>query len=116
MKKIHQKLVRDNIPDIIISVPDVKVKIKILNDDTDYKTALGLKLTEETRELLEVLRNDPDNKKAIMDEVADIKEVVDAIIVAYGIEPLAAANFQIDKKLLKGGFEKRIYLEETESC
>lgn len=116
MKKIHQKLVRDKIPDIIKNVHGVKATTRILHDDFDYKTALSFKLIEETRELLEVVRNNPDNINAIIDEVADIKEVVDAIIVAYGIDPLTAANHQIDKKLLKGGFEKRIYLEETESC
>ena len=110
----YQKLVRDKIPDIIEKLNGKKAKTRILINDADYRVALDFKLMEETRELQEVLRTKPIDKKAIMDEVADIKEVLDAILALYEIDTETALNHQIDKRLLKGGFEKRVYLEEVE--
>lgn len=107
MKIIHNKLVRDYIPEIIKS--DGKVpKTKILNKE-DYIVELNNKLVEEARELKSTKSN-----IEVTNEIVDILEIVDSIVQYYKIDRKEINLQKILKKKKRGGFAKRIYLEYEE--
>ena len=72
MEKVFNKLVRDNIPDIIASNGEEAV-IKVLDDD-EYKKELYKKLLEETNEVI----SSKDFNETI-EELADVLEILSAI-------------------------------------
>jgi predicted house-cleaning noncanonical NTP pyrophosphatase (MazG superfamily) len=94
-----EKLVRDNIPNIIRANGELP-STRILNDN-DYLTALDTKLREEVAEYLEA--ND-------LYEIADILEVLRAIAVARGMDFDQIERIRRDKLDKRGGFSKRISL------
>lgn len=100
------KLVRDKIPEKIEQNGEIAVT-RIL-DKKEYTEALRDKLFEE---MLEVL--DATDKKEILAECADLLEVVENIttLAGYTVEELEEEKRR--KKELRGGFEKRIFLETT---
>lgn len=100
---IHNKLVRDRIPEIIEK--SGKTPVTRMLDAEEYRAELRRKLTEETNEYLE---------SGELEELADILTVLRALCRADGhtIDELEAAY---DRKLeARGGFEERIYLIRTE--
>ena len=105
MERIYNKLVRDNIPEIIILSGETPVT-RILND-ADYKTALEEKLHEEYEE---VISSEGAEK---LEELADMIEVIRALAKAEGKtleEIVALADQKRDKR---GGFDKKIFLEKV---
>lgn len=104
LKKIHNKLVRDNIPKII-EVDNKICKVKTLSDE-QYKYELKKKLCEESIEVLQA-----DTTKQLTEEIADVMELVEALIKAYDIS-LDDVNSIKNKKLLKNGaFDNKVFLE-----
>lgn len=99
---IYNKLVRDLIPDIIES--GGKHAITRILSEEEFKSALDNKLMEEVKEYLE--SND-------IEEIADILEVLMAIMRYKGFTYLDVENIMKDKSSKRGGFEKKIYLEEV---
>lgn len=96
---IHNKLVRDNIPEII-SAEGHTPHIRIM-DDEEYCAALVEKLREETAEFLESRSHE---------ELADMLEVLLAFAEYHNctLEQLLAIR---DKKRERnGGFSQRIFL------
>lgn len=106
MEKIYNKLVRDNIPTIIEQDNEVPFT-RILNDN-DYKKELYKKLKEECDEVI-----DSKNTFELLEELADLLEVIKSIVQLEDktIEDIIETANQ--KKLKRGGFEKRIFLEKT---
>jgi predicted house-cleaning noncanonical NTP pyrophosphatase (MazG superfamily) len=100
---IYKKLVRDKIPDIIKASGSTPVT-RTLNDE-EYLDALRKKLVEEASEA----RDNP-----IVEELADIKEVIMTIskVKGYTAEEIEEARLAKFKK--RGGFDKRIFLESTD--
>ena len=96
---LHNKLVRDNIPDIIKSNGQ-SAKTVIL-DDEKYTAALEKKLKEETREYL--------CSKEIM-ELADILEVVEALAKNQGSSFDEVLQLKKQKQEENGAFDKKIFL------
>ncbi len=96
---LHNKLVRDNIPDIIKSNGQ-SAKTVIL-DDEKYTAALEKKLKEETREYL--------HSKELM-ELADILEVVEALAKNQGSSFDEVLELKKQKQEKNGAFDKRIFL------
>jgi predicted house-cleaning noncanonical NTP pyrophosphatase (MazG superfamily) len=99
----YHKLVRDKFTDVL-EAKGVKYKTHEAEHD-EFETELLEKLREEVLEFK--------NAKS-MDELADLLEVVDAVINLYSwsredIEAVKAA-----KLAERGGFTKRIILETTE--
>ena len=98
--KVYNKLVRDNIPEIMIN-NGAKPVTRILSNE-EYLLELNKKLLEEVKEYTE---------NNCVEELADIQEVI-----------LAIANtqkFQLDKvrnqkKKERGAFEKKLYLTSVE--
>ena len=107
MKKVFNKLVRDKIPEIIENNNEVAVT-KILSDK-DYRDELIKKLLEEYNEVVNA------NGKDLIAELADMLEVIDAIAKTENITLEDVIKIKEDKKIKRGGFDKKIFLIETSS-
>jgi predicted house-cleaning noncanonical NTP pyrophosphatase (MazG superfamily) len=101
--KTYNKLVRDKIPEICRAHGDV-AKTHVITDDREYLAALIAKLREETNEV---------EAEPIVDELADVLEVILAIGQTQGITPQQIEAARAKKATDRGGFEKRIFLEVT---
>lgn len=99
---IYNKLVRDNIPNIIIN--ENKEAITYVASKEEVKPLLFQKLIEE----LEEFKASPSEE-----ELADILEVIDGIASAFNIEREKVNLVKAKKKEERGGFEKRIVLEKV---
>lgn len=100
MKK-SQKLVRDGIPDLMLQNGQTP-HIRIL-DDTEYRKELENKLQEEVEEYL---------RDKNEEELADILEVLDAIIEENHFSWENILEIKRAKKESRGGFKKKIFLME----
>lgn len=99
----YNKLVRDNIPDIIERSGKRPVYRKM--DKIEYQRALENKLKEETNEYL--------SNPTSLEELADIEEVLLALTASLGYSEEALKKARLDKKSRNGSFEKRIFLVEV---
>lgn len=99
---IYTKLVRDKIPDIIES--EGKGTITTILEKDEYYKALVTKLHEEVQEFTE---------SDSIEEIADILEVINAILAAKGVTNEQISMIQERKRTERGGFEKRIMLLEV---
>lgn len=106
MEKIYNKLVRDNIPDIIKRNKEIPVT-KIL-DQNDYKKELENKLNEEYHEVLE------SSGKNRIEELGDMLEVMKALAKLEGSSLNEVIEISNKKYLKRGGFSKKIFLIKTE--
>jgi predicted house-cleaning noncanonical NTP pyrophosphatase (MazG superfamily) len=106
MKIQHNKLVRDKIPNIIRDSGNL-CEISTLSN-ADYIEALRQKLVEEAGEAATADNNE------LAQELADVMEVMDALLVATGIEPEKVREIQKQKRSRRGGFDNRIQLLSTE--
>ncbi len=96
---VYNKLVRDNIPQII-EENGGKAEIRILSDE-EYCTFLEAKLDEEVGEY---------HRDKTPEELADILEVVYALAAASGVSKDQLLEIYQKKHDARGGFEKRIFL------
>lgn len=108
MRKIYNKLVRDNIPKMI-EKSGRKAQYRVLEDKEEYIQALRNKLLEETNEFLAA-----QSVREMVDELNDIKEVVDAIADVIGIDCREMARFRYLKSCANGIYGKRYFLECVE--
>ena len=97
MKKTYNKLVRDNIPEII-RLDNKKCQTRILNDK-DYILELKKKLCEKANEV-----NLATNRQEIIEDLKDV----------YSIDSKDIENARIQKANKNGKFEKKIFLEYVE--
>lgn len=102
----YQKLVRDKIPDII-KEHNKKPIIRILSPK-DYQRELLKKLVEEVNEVSKA-----EDSEALLEELADVLEVIHATIISVGTTLETVEEIRINKKNKRGGFDKRIFLEEV---
>ncbi len=102
MKKtiIHNKLVRDRIPEII-EKSGKNASVRTLSHE-EYLKRLDEKLSEELNEYL---------KDQSMEEIADLLEVIHAVVNARGSDMDEVEKIRLQKKEKRGGFEQRIFLE-----
>ncbi len=100
--KIYNKLVRDNIPEIIKSNNEI-CEISILNDE-DYKFELNKKLQEEMKEYLE---------SQDIEELADLQEVIFAILEVNGCSQEQFDKLRLAKVDKNGAFKKRVFLKSV---
>ena len=101
-KMKYNKLVRDKIPEIIAE-RGKSVAYRKLNEE-EYKVALELKLDEEVAEF---------HENPSIAEIADIAEVLYALIEAYGYRVIDVIKYRAAKREEKGSFDERIFLEEV---
>jgi predicted house-cleaning noncanonical NTP pyrophosphatase (MazG superfamily) len=116
MKKIYNKLVRDKMIDIYEH--DVQNKISASNysvrymDKTETLDKLKDKLLEESQEVFEAYTKE--DKSQLKEELADVIEVIDAILYHNNITLKEVLDIRDSKKEKKGGFEKGVYLESID--
>jgi len=103
---MYNKLVRDNIPDIIKSNGENPI-IEILNDKL-YKKELENKLLEECNEVINSTGEDR------IEELADLLEVMIAMANIENKTIDDVDKVRIKKKEKRGGFSKKIYLKYVE--
>jgi len=98
----HNKLVRDKIPQIIEQAG--KSCIYETLPDNQYFQMLNKKLLEEVTEYLE---------SGTVEELADIGEVLYAILVFKNVSMEEYQKIRLDKRNARGGFTERILLKEV---
>ena len=103
MKITYNKLVRDNIPEII-KADNSEPMIRILNDE-EFIVELFKKIQEEYEELVQAKGNRTEMEK----EIGDIYEVIEAIIDYYNLDKEAIIKLKQERKIKRGGFNKRIF-------
>lgn len=108
MERIYNKLVRDNVPEIIRQ-DKAKPKTRILEQE-EYLKALFKKLAEEAKEAAEAGAD----KQALMKEIGDVYEVIDAIIDDCGLDKAEIMKLKSERKVERGGFSKKIFLESVD--
>lgn len=101
--KIYNKLVRDKIEEIMIS-NGAKPITRILSDE-EYKKELDKKLLEEVKEYLE---------SGEIEELADIEEVILAILNTKGKTKENLEEIRKNKVLKRGAFHKKMFLERED--
>lgn len=98
----YHKLVRDRIPEIIEN--DGKKCVCETLSDEDYISLLDQKLNEELAEYQE---------SKSLEELADLLEVVQAVVKARGWTLEELEQVRADKASKRGRFEKKILLKEV---
>lgn len=106
MRQEHNKLIRDRIPEIIRKAGR-ECEVETMAQ-TEYHQALLNKLVEEAKEAAEA---NPDN---LVEELADVYEVIDAIIANLEIDKDTVLTKQKQKRQNKGRFTKKLRLLWTE--
>jgi len=101
--KIYNKLVRDKIEEIMIS-NGAKPITRILSDE-EYQKELDKKLLEEVKEYLE---------SGEIEELADIEEVILAILNTKGQKKENLEEIRKNKVLKRGAFKKKLFLERED--
>ena len=102
MRKTYDKLIRDRIPEIMDEA-GVKYELETMTSEA-YKRALKNKLVEEAKEVADA----PDEE--LVNELADLLEVFDALLTAHGIDYADVLARQIQRREQRGGFTKRLKL------
>jgi predicted house-cleaning noncanonical NTP pyrophosphatase (MazG superfamily) len=100
------KLVRDHIPDLL-EAEGKKAEMETLSEN-DFRRALLEKLVEEAREAQSAL---PDE---LVLEVADVLEVLDAVMGTFGLARDEVLSMQQERRETRGGLDKRIQLMSVE--
>jgi predicted house-cleaning noncanonical NTP pyrophosphatase (MazG superfamily) len=101
------KLVRDRIPEIIAK--DGRRPVVEHVDPDDLLAALRLKVLEEASELAEA------HDQQIVEEVADVLEVLMALSELIGVAWSDVNEKRLEKRSQRGGFENGIWLSGVES-
>jgi predicted house-cleaning noncanonical NTP pyrophosphatase (MazG superfamily) len=107
VQKIYHKLVRDRIPEII-SANGSTSEIEIMDEET-YRQALRQKLIEEAQEAATA------DEQHLITELADLYEVIDALMTCDHISPSQVRDEQTQRRSARGGFSQRIRLLSTSS-
>ena len=98
----HDKLVRDKVPERIRAKGETCTTH--VADDDEYRAKLKEKFSEELAEYLE---------KESLEEMADVFEVITAILALQGWKIEDVIKAQQQKRGTHGSFEGRIILEES---
>lgn len=101
--KVYNKIVRDGILDII-EKEGRKYTSRVLGNDEAAKM-LAIKIKEEADEFIE---------SPSKEELADLLEVIYSIASKYGWNLEEVEKIRADKNKKRGGFEKNIFLIDTD--
>ena len=103
--KYYNKLVRDNIPEIIKN--NGELPITTILDDNSYKKELENKLYEEYLEVIE------SSGKERIEELADMLEIIKALAKLENSSLEEVIEVSNEKVKKRGAFDKKIYLEKV---
>ena len=106
-RKLYDKLVRDRIPEIIREAGRT-CGTETYTDENAFRRALRDKLIEEANEAANASEGE------LAAELADLQEVVDAVISAYGLNANAVRSLQEQRRAERGAFSNRLRLLWTE--
>ncbi len=98
------KLVRDLIPDLIRQSGRT-IEVRYLTGD-ELMAALGAKLIEEAKEAAEAVRS----RKDLVEELADVHEVIAALMAAGEITDREVADAVVAKAQERGAFHSGAWL------
>lgn len=101
--RVYKKLVRDKIPEIITAKGDTPIT-RVLSGE-EFSEYLSKKLNEEVQEFL---------SEGTVEELADIYEVLLAILEYMDVTFESFETVRIRKLLERGGFSKRIFLDSVQ--
>jgi predicted house-cleaning noncanonical NTP pyrophosphatase (MazG superfamily) len=104
----YGKLIRDRIPEIM-DAASVRYELAVL-DDAAFRSALRAKLLEEATEA-----GSAASAEELAKEIADLFEVVAALLVVEGVDVEAVRAVQRARREARGGFERRLQLRWTEA-
>ena len=105
MEKTYNKLVRDNIPNIIKNNGEDPITRILTNEE--YKQELEKKLYEEYQEVLESSGEDR------IEELADMLEVIKALAKLENKDLDDIINVANQKNSKRGAFNDKIFLEKV---
>ena len=105
MERVYNKLVRDNIPNIIKNKGEEPV-VRLL-DDNEYKIELEKKLYEEYQEVISASGSDR------LEELADMLEVIRALAKLENNDLNDIIKIADEKNTKRGAFEDKIFLEKV---
>ena len=103
---VHNKLVRDNMRQIILDAGRKPI-MKILNHE-DYITELRKKSQEELQEYLKAETNEE-----ALEELADLLEVMHALAKVHGSSIEEVEKLRVEKAAKRGGFSDKVFLIEV---
>lgn len=106
MRIVYEKLVRDRIPEII-EARGKACHTRILAAD-EFRQALRDKLVEEAEELRTAAGD------TLVEELSDLYEILDALMLTYGMRREDVLVAQDNKRNERGGFQDRVWLEWVE--
>ena len=104
---VHNKLVRDLIPNIIEGTG--KAFTTRILDEEEYVKELRIKSKEELQEYLDA----KDDESAI-EELADLLEIIHALSKIHGADFNKVEEVRQQKAKKRGGFDERVFLIEVE--
>lgn len=103
MKRVYNKLVRDNIPQLI-EQSGREYTSRIMSEKEYYEALLN-KIVEEIEEF-----RISDNEE----EIADIYEALDCLVRLKEYEPMHIDYLKLIKREARGSYKDRVLLEEVE--
>jgi predicted house-cleaning noncanonical NTP pyrophosphatase (MazG superfamily) len=106
-RRIYDKLARDRIPEIIRQSGGT-CGTETFGDNSAFRRVLLVKLVEEAREAADAMDSD------LATELADLQEVIDALIEAFGLSQEYVRERQHQRHVERGGFARRLRLCWTE--
>ena len=104
---IHNKLVRDKIPQIIKDSGKTPIT-KILNEK-EYITELRKKSQEELQEYLTA-----ETDQEALEELADLLEIIHALAKVHGSTIEEVDKIRVEKAAKRGGFSDKVFLIEVQ--
>lgn len=104
MKHEYNQIVRDKIPEII-EKSGRTCDVKILDNDTDIKSALCDKLRVKAESFA---------ARPTEDELSDLYGLMDAIVKAYDFEPMHIDYLKMQNEKQKGAYSGKTYLVSAE--
>ena len=112
MRKIqYNKLVRDNIPDIL-EQEGVRYKCRYLTEEREIVKYLAKKLVEESKEFIDAFYGEGDMIEELNDVTLVLEELQNVCFKYIDVD--TAMEKAADKDYIKGRFDKRILLESVE--
>ncbi|SFF05561.1 nucleoside triphosphate pyrophosphohydrolase [Alteribacillus iranensis] len=104
---VHNKLVRDKIPEIIERAGKKYTATKL--NEEEFARELRKKLEEEVSEYMEAEKD-----QDALEELADISELLHALAQVHGGRMEDVEDIRKEKAEKRGGFERRIFLQEVQ--
>jgi predicted house-cleaning noncanonical NTP pyrophosphatase (MazG superfamily) len=106
--KIHNKLVRDRIPEIITANGETPHYHMVHGEELVH--LLFTKLVEEAQEVAEARGN----QEEVMKELADVQEVMESLVNELGLLDEEIEQLKLQRREERGGFATGTFLESTE--